>query len=88
MEEIMKKCDARTLAYKNGKTFIQCTEIAKKLSLELEEKINLMGGVEWGFILEKAQYDELVYKLTLKYLRQDGYEIGNWKTPRVTKTKV
>ena len=30
-----------------------------------------------------ADFDELVYKLTLKYLRQKGYDIGNNKIPRV-----
>jgi hypothetical protein len=30
-----------------------------------------------------AGRDELVYKLTLKYLRQEGNDIGNNKTPMV-----
>jgi hypothetical protein len=34
-------------------------------------------------ILEVADYNELVYKLTLKYLRQKGYDIGYNKLPRV-----
>ncbi|HXU95317.1 MAG TPA: hypothetical protein VFP45_02670 [Candidatus Nitrosotalea sp.] len=82
----MEKCDSRTRAYKNGKTFDQCREIAKALSSKLEEKINQTGQVEWTEILESAEHDELVYKLTLKYLRQDGYDIGDWKRPRVIKT--
>jgi len=82
----MEKCDSRTRAYKNGKTFDQCREIAKMLSSKLEEKINQTGQVEWTEILESAEHDELVYKLTLKYLRQDGYDIGDWKRPRVIKT--
>ncbi len=82
----MDACDSGTRAYKNGKTFDQCKEIAKTLSLELEEKIKQTGQVEWDVILESAQHDELVYKLTLKYLRQDGYDIGDWKRPLVKKT--
>jgi len=82
----MEKCDSRTRAYKNGKTFDQCRDIAKTLSSELELKINQDGQVGWDFILESAVHDELVYKLTLKYLRQDGYDIGDWKRPRVAKT--
>jgi hypothetical protein len=82
----MEKCDSRTRAYKNGKTFDQCREIAKTLSIKLEEKINQAGQVGWDEILEGAQHDELVYKLALKYLRQDGYDIGDWKKPRVAKT--
>ena len=82
----VEKCDSCTRAYKNGKTFDQCREIAKALSSKLEEKINQTGQVEWTEILESAEHDELVYKLTLKYLRQDGYDIGDWKRPRVIKT--
>jgi len=36
--------------------------------------------------LEATDHDELVYKLTLKYLRLDGYNIGDWKNPKVTKS--
>jgi hypothetical protein len=35
--------------------------------------------------MSKVDHDELVYKLTLKYLRQDGYDIGNWQIPEVKK---
>jgi hypothetical protein len=81
----MEKCDSRTRAYTNGKTFDQCREVAKTLSSELKEKIDQTGQVQWNVILESAQHDELVYKLTLKYLRQDGYDIGDWKRPIVKK---
>ena len=80
----MEKCDSRTRAYKNGKTFDQCREIAKAVSSKLEEEINQKGQVGWDEILQASEHDELVYKLTLKYLRQDGYDIGDWKRPRVT----
>ena len=83
---MLDSCDSRTRAYKNGKTFDQCREIAKTLSLELEEKIKKDGEVGWDVILQSAQHDELVYKLTLKYLRQDGYDIGDWKRPLVKRT--
>jgi len=33
--------------------------------------------------LEKVKHDELVYKLTLKYLRRDGFDIGNNKMPEI-----
>ena len=32
---------------------------------------------------KQQNHDELVYKLTLKYLRQGGHDIGNNKIPRV-----
>ncbi|MFZ0183349.1 MAG: hypothetical protein WBV92_03780 [Nitrosotalea sp.] len=84
----MDTCDSRTRAYKNGKTFDQCRDIAKTLSLEMQEKIKENGHVGWDVILESAQHDELVYKLTLKYLRESGYDIGDWKRPLVQKTIV
>lgn len=82
----MEKCDTRTRAYKNGKTFDQCRKIAKDLTSKLENKINETSEISWNEILESAGHDELVYKLTLKYLRQDGYDIGDWKAPRVIKS--
>ena len=36
-------------------------------------------------ILEKVDHDEILYKLTLKFLRRDGYDIGNYKIPEVKK---
>ena len=54
----------------------------KNTELLLEEILK-MGEVSRATILEKADYDELVYKLTLKYLRQKGYDIGYNKIPRV-----
>lgn len=82
----MDACDSNTRAYKNGKTFDQCREIAKSNSSLLEKKIEQAGTVTWKEILEVSGNDELVYKLTLKYLRQEGYDIGNWKMPRVIKS--
>lgn len=82
----MDSCDTRTRAYKNGKTFDQCKQIAETASKQIAKKINEKGVVLWTEILETVDHDELVYKLTLKYLRRDGYNIGDWKTPKVTKT--
>ena len=79
-------CDTRTRAYKNGKTFDQCKEIAESISSKLSKKIELDGKISWKEILETVNHDELVYKLTLKFLRRDGYNIGDWKTPEVRKS--
>jgi hypothetical protein len=76
-------CDARVHAYKNGKTMEQCKEEARRNTELLSEEILKTGEVSWARILETADYDELVYKLTLKYLRQKGYDIGYNKIPRV-----
>jgi hypothetical protein len=56
---------------------------SKKNSELLSEEILKMGEVSRATTLEKADYGELVYKLTLKYLRQKGYDIGYNKIPRV-----
>lgn len=84
----MDTCDSRTRAYKNGKTFDQCRDVAESLSSDLDVKIRQTGMVLWSEILQLSDHDELVYKLTLKSLRQRGYDIGNWKNPRVAKASV
>ncbi len=79
----MESCDVRTRAYKNGKTFDECRQIAEKMNLVLQEQIRANGKVLWTDLLEQADHDEIVYKLTLKYLRRDGYDIGNSKRPEI-----
>jgi hypothetical protein len=54
----------------------------------LSEEISNTGEVSWKKVLEVTDYDELVYKLTLKYLRQKGYDIGNNTVPRIKNTCV
>ena len=81
----MDSCDVRTRAYKNGKTFDQCKEIAESMNAQLKQQIEEHGKVPWNEILSKVDHDELVYKLTLKYLRRDGYDIGNSQIPEVKK---
>ena len=77
------RCDTRVHAYKNGKTFEECKEEARQKTEILSKEISEKGEVSWGRIMEMADYDELVYKFTLKYLRQKGYDIGYNKIPRV-----
>ena len=79
----MESCDRRNRAYKNGKTFDECKEIAESKNPEFKNHIQQNGKILWSEILEKVEHDELVYKLTLKYLRRDGFDIGNWKCPEV-----
>lgn len=81
----MDSCDVRTRAYKNGKTFDQCKEIAESMNVQLKKQIEEHGKVVWTEILSKVDHDEIVYKLTLKYLRRDGYDIGNSQIPEVKK---
>ena len=84
----MESCDRRTHAYKNGKTFEQCVQIAESLTPEFKKVIEQSGKVLWSDILAKVDHDELVYKLTLKYLRRDGYDIGNWQIPEVKRFSI
>jgi len=81
----MESCDRRTRAYKNGKTFDQCKEIAESMNPEFKMQIDQKGKILWQEILLQVNHDELIYKLTLKYLRRDGYDIGNYKSPEVKK---
>jgi hypothetical protein len=81
----MESCDRRTRAYKNGKTFDQCREIAESLNPDFKKQIDQKGKILWTEILDQVNHDELIYKLTLKYMRRDGYDIGNYKIPEVKK---
>jgi predicted transcriptional regulator len=81
--EKASSCDIRVQAYRNGKTMEQCRGEARKNTELLSDEILKKGEVSWTRILEVANHDELVYKLTLKYLRQRGYNIGYNKDPRV-----
>ena len=81
----MESCDTRVRAYKNGKTMEECKQIAEVKNKEFQKQIELEGKVLWKDLLEKVDHDELVYKLTLKYLRRDGFDIGNYKIPEVKK---
>jgi len=76
-------CDSHGTAYRKNKTFEECKEMAVLNSNLLSSEINDHGEVSWTRVLTVANNDELVYKLTLKYLRQRGFDIGNNKIPRV-----
>jgi hypothetical protein len=81
----MTSCDRRVRTYKNGKTFDQCRDMAESLNPDFKKIIENNGKVLWIEILEKVDHDEIIYKLTLKFLRRDGYDIGNHKIPEVKK---
>ena len=81
----MDTCDTRVRAYKNGKTFDQCKEEAERMNPVFKDHIEKYGKVLWTEILSQVDHDELIYKLTLKFLRLDGYDIGNNKIPEVKK---
>jgi hypothetical protein len=78
-------CDTRIRAYKNGKTFDQCKEMAESMNPTFKTHIEKHGRLLWTEILDQVDHDELIYKLTLKFLRRDGYDIGNNMIPEVKK---
>ncbi len=79
----MDSCDRRVRAYKNGRTLEQCRDMAESMNPGFKAQIEQQGRVLWKDILEQAGHDELVYKFTLKFLRRDGYDIGNYRIPEV-----
>ena len=78
-------CDPRNRSYKNGKTFEDCKVEARGLVTKLSGEIHDNEEISWKHILEIADHDEIVYKLTLKYFREMGFDIGNYTKPRVVK---
>ena len=81
----MDRCDTRIRAYKNGKTFDQCRDIAESMNPDFKKHIEDKMKITWAEILDLVGHDEIIYKLTLKFLRRDGYNIGNHKIPEVKK---
>jgi hypothetical protein len=52
---------------------------------DFKKQIDEKSKILWTEILQQVDNDELIYKLTLKFLRRDGYDIGNSKIPEVKK---
>lgn len=74
MEE---SCDIRITAYKDGRTFQDCREAAEAMVPAMIARINQEGRLPWDEIMRTSEFDAVVYKLALKYLRQAGYDIGS-----------
>lgn len=73
----MDSCDIRLTAYKGGRSFQECREAAAALVPDLSARIDELGSITWDGIMDASEYDAVVYKLVLKYLRQKGYDIGS-----------
>ena len=80
----MKYCDGRGSSYRNGNSYEDCKKIAEDINSRLKPLINDKGFMPWKQISEEVEHDELVYKLVLKYLRRDGFDIGNFKNPQIS----
>ena len=79
----MKICTGRKTAYLNGMSYDECKKLAEKITEKLKPEIINNGKMSWSELIEKTDHDELIYKLTLKYLRRDGFDIGNSKLPEI-----
>ena len=80
----MKYCDGRGTSYKNGNSYEDCKKIAEEINARLKPTITDNGSMLWKQLSEEVNHDELVYKLVLKYLRRDGFNIGNINDPQIT----
>ena len=81
----MDSCSSGGTAYRHGKTYEECKQLAENFTAEIKPIIEKNGKLLLSELLQKVKHDELVYKLTLKYLRRDGFDIGNNKMPEIKK---
>ena len=80
----MKTCDSRGTSYMNGNSYDDCKKIAEDINTKLKPVITDNDSMSWTQLSEEVDHDELVYKLVLKYLRRDGFDIGNSDNPQIT----
>ena len=80
----MKTCDSRGTSYMNGNSYEDCKKIAEDINTKLKPVITDNDSMSWTQLSEEVDHDELVYKLVLKYLRRDGFDIGNSVNPQIT----
>jgi hypothetical protein len=70
---------------RDKRPFEEYRKLAREATRKLEPEIEANGFVTWKRVMVVVDREEVVYKLTLKYLRQDGYDIGDYKNPFVRK---
>ena len=80
----MKYCDGSGTSYRNGNSYEDCKKIAEDINTRVKPIITDNGSMPWKQLSEEVDHDELVYKLVLKYLRRDGFDIGNFENPQVS----
>ena len=80
----MKVCAGRGTSYLNGNSYEDCKKIAEGINTKLKPVITDNDSMSWKQLSEEVNHDELVYKLVLKYLRRDGFDIGNSDNPQIT----
>jgi DNA integrity scanning protein DisA with diadenylate cyclase activity len=77
--------DACNTKPRDKRPFEEYRKLAREATRKLEPEIEANGFVTWKRVMAVVDREEVVYKLTLKYLRQDGYDIGDYKNPFVRK---
>ncbi len=77
--------DACNIKPRDKRPFEEYRKLAREATKKLGPEIETNGSVTWERVMEAVDREEVVYKLTLKYLRQDGYDIGDYKNPFVRK---
>ena len=80
----MDSCDVRLTAYKNGRSFQDCREVARSLVPGMLDMVRQKGRIHWDDIMGLSEFDAVVYKLCLKYLRESGCHIGNHRNRYVS----
>ena len=83
----MKVCAGRKTAYLNGMSYEECKKLAEEITKKLIPEILNNGEMMWSELIKRVNHDELIYKLVLKYLRRDGFDIGNSKSPVIKSVK-
>ena len=84
----MKVCAGWGTSYLNGNSYEDCKKIAETINEKLKPQIKQNGKLMWSDLLDEVDHDELVYKLVLKYLRRDGFDIGNYENPQITQREI
>lgn len=79
----MDSCSTKPRDYR--KPFDEYRQTASIVANTLGSEIDTTGSISWERVMQAADRDEIVYKLTLKYLRQKGYDIGSYRQPFVSK---
>ena len=80
----MKYCDGRGTSYRNGNSYEDCKKIAEDINTRIKPIINDNGSMPWKQLSDEVDHDELVYKLVLKYLIRDVFDIGNFNNPQIS----
>jgi hydroxymethylpyrimidine pyrophosphatase-like HAD family hydrolase len=65
-------------------THSKTKKIAEEINARLKPVISDNGSMFWKQVSEEVNHDELVYKLVLKYLRRDGFDIGTVDNRQIT----